>query len=81
MLHTSLPVRDELNLRKQTMPFQFHNLKSDTYTIICGVKLYSFSTNFFLLVFLDYLEHQWNLLKYNYSVIILDSKKMLTECN
>ena len=51
----------------------------DTYTIICTVNMVIFSSNRFLLVFSDYLEHSWNRLKYHNSMSILSSQKTLTE--
>ena len=50
--HVSVDVRTALNFGKQTVPFLFCNSKFDTYTIICGVKLLSFSTITFCKPFL-----------------------------
>ena len=38
--HVSLLLRSAVNFRKLVVPFQFYNLKSDIYAIICGVKLF-----------------------------------------
>ena len=61
-LYISVPVRTALNFGKHAVSFWYYNLKFDTYTVICtlSVKLLSFSTNYFLLAFSDYLEHSWN---------------------
>ena len=76
--NVSLPVQSALNFRKQTGPFEFTNLTSDTYTIICGVKISFFYLNYFLLVFCDYLPHLWNRSKYSDSMSVLGSQKTLT---
>ena len=49
--HVSLPIRTELNVGKQTVLFQFHNLKFDMCTIIFGVKSLSFGANYFFSLF------------------------------
>ena len=49
MSHASLPVQTALNFGKRTVPLKFYNLKFDTYAIICGVKIVSFSTNYFIM--------------------------------
>ena len=59
--------------------FQFCNFKSDTYTIICGVKIFSFTTNLFLFVFCDHLEHLWNHSESSDSMSVLESQKTMTK--
>ena len=61
----------------ETVPLKFYNSKYDTFTVICNVKLVSFSTNYFLSVFSDYLEHLWNRLKYRNTMSVLNSHKAL----
>ena len=62
--HVSLPVWGALNFGKsKTMPFQFE-IWHMYYPFICSIKLLFFSTNFFRLVCLDYVENTcgiaWN---------------------
>ena len=68
-------VRTALRFGKQTVPFQFYNLKFDSYTIICGVKLLSVGINYFLLSFPIDLEHSWNRLEYRNSISVLNNQK------
>ena len=42
-----VPVCTALKFGKQTVSFQFYNLRFDTYTIIYGVKLLSFGISYF----------------------------------
>ena len=50
MSYVSVPVRTALKFRKQTMSFEFCNLKFGTYTIICSIKLLSFGINYFSII-------------------------------
>ena len=52
MSYVSVPVRTALKFGRQTVSFQFCNLKFGTYTIICSAKLLSFSINYFYYHFL-----------------------------
>ena len=68
----SLLVRTAL-IGKQTVPLKFNNSEFDTIPSY-AVQTQSFSTNYFLLVFSDYLEHSW---KYGGSMSDFNSQKVV----